>query len=128
MGSTEIRMEFEVIVTDEDIDDIMVSALEGGINHWCGRAEVVGKYLGEYGSDQISRGGTLKLHDIEDGTVYELTKEKFLKGLTEYLKEPTCGDFLEFKDHKLVLDTCYADADVADSIIQYAVFGEIVLG
>lgn len=28
-----IEVSFNVLVTDEDIDDIMVSALEGGINH-----------------------------------------------------------------------------------------------
>ena len=27
------EVSFNVLVTDEDIDDIMVSALEGGINH-----------------------------------------------------------------------------------------------
>ena len=32
----------EVKVTAEDIDDIMCSALEGGINYWCCKAEVVG--------------------------------------------------------------------------------------
>lgn len=52
-----------VLVTHEDIDDIMVSALEGGINHWCAEAKVQGEYLGEFASDQISRGGTLLLYD-----------------------------------------------------------------
>ena len=43
----------DVRVSNEDIDDIMVSALEGGINYWCRKAEVKGEYLGEYASDQI---------------------------------------------------------------------------
>ena len=35
-------------VLDEDIDDIMCTALEGGITYWCNRTEIVGdKYLGE---------------------------------------------------------------------------------
>ena len=29
-------------VLDEDIDDIMCTALEGGITYWCNRAEIVG--------------------------------------------------------------------------------------
>lgn len=31
------------IVSDEDIDDIMSAALDGGITYWCRRAEVVGE-------------------------------------------------------------------------------------
>ena len=45
-----LRVNFNVVVSGEDIDDIMCSALEGGINYWCGKAEVDGKYLGEYAS------------------------------------------------------------------------------
>lgn len=60
-SGTILEVSFNVLVTDEDIDDIMVSALEGGINHWCAEAKVQGEYLGEFASDQISRGGTLLL-------------------------------------------------------------------
>ena len=52
-----VRPEIEVNLSQQDIDDIMVTALEGGINYWCRRAKVVGEYLGEATSDQISRGG-----------------------------------------------------------------------
>lgn len=117
---------FNVVVKNEDIDDIMVSALEGGITYWCDRAEVVGEYLGEYASEQISRGGTLRLYDIED--YEELTKEKFLQGLRLYLSRPKAGDFLEFVDRELRIDPGYADAEVADCIIQYAIFGDVIYG
>lgn len=46
-----VRPQIEVNMTQQDIDDIMVAALEGGINYWCREAEVVGEYLGEYASD-----------------------------------------------------------------------------
>lgn len=120
--------EFKVRITDEDIDDIMCSALEGGITYWCSEAEVEGEYLGEYGSEQISRGGILLLHDIEEPEVYELTKEKLLKGIMMYLANPTCGDVLEMIDHELRLDTGYVDCDVSDCMVQYALFGDIVFG
>lgn len=119
---------FNVVVKDEDIDDIMVSALEGGITYWCDRAEVVGEYLGEYASEQISRGGALRLYDIEEDDYKELTKEKFLQGLRLYLSRPKAGDFLEFIDRELRIDPGYADAEVADCIIQYAVFGDVIYG
>ena len=132
-----IKVEMYVTVTDEDIDDIMSCALEGGINYWCDGIKVVGEYLGEYGSEQIARGGKLKVHleepfDDEDTETYELDKEKFLKGVEMYIKNPdkpyeiVCFD--TDVDGDLTIDTCMVDADVADMIIQYALFGEIVFG
>ncbi|MCR5144800.1 MAG: hypothetical protein K6B67_05770 [Lachnospiraceae bacterium] len=115
-------------ISNEDIDDIVCTAFEGGINYWCNKVTPVGKYLGEYASEQISRNGSLILHLIEpiNGiNEYELNKEKLIQGLTMYLENPyapyeiTCGD---------CIDTCNVDADVADMIIQYALFKEIVLG
>ena len=82
---------FDVRVRNEDIDDIMVSALEGGINYWCRKAEVKGDYLGEYASDQISRGGELILHDAEENKSYTLSKEKFIDGLKKYIAAGNTG-------------------------------------
>lgn len=123
-----IKLEIELVVTQEDIDDIMCGALEGGINYWCDEAEVVGDYLGQYGHEQISRGGQLKLHDFEEEQDLILTKEKFLEGLQKYLANPTYADIMEIIDHKAKLDTSYADAEVSDSILQLALFGEELYG
>lgn len=78
MENFKVKTEPEINVTQEDVDDIVATALEGGINYWCRKAEVVGDYLGEYASEQISRGGTLKLYDSEEDEVYELTRDKRL--------------------------------------------------
>lgn len=121
-----VKVEMEIILSREDIDDIMCGALEGGITYWCNRAEVVGEYLGEYGSEQISRGGILKLHDMEAEKIYELTKEKFLKGVELWAKNPVGCNCMEQIDGKIRLDTCNADAIVCDAIIQYAIFGEVI--
>ena len=64
-----IEATLKIDITTEDIDDIMCSALEGGITYWCCRAEVVGDYLGDFASEQISRGGTLLLHDAEEDDI-----------------------------------------------------------
>ena len=61
MGSKEkekqvtVSVTLEIVLTQEDIDDIMCGALEGGITYWCDEAKVVGDYLGEYGSDRKRR-------------------------------------------------------------------------
>ncbi len=80
-----ITYETTVNLSTEDLDDIMTTALEGGINYWCSKAEVVGDYLGEYASDQISRGGVLILHDAESDDTWTLTQENFLQGLRMWL-------------------------------------------
>ncbi len=101
-----------------DIDDIMSDALDN-IGYWCGRAEVVGDYLGTYASDQISRGGELILHDAEDDDEsWTLDLDKFLKGYKAAIEEGYfSGD----------LDDDY-DGETADSIVQLAIFDEVVYG
>lgn len=81
MKKYEIKAEIRVELTQEDIDDIMVGALEGGITYWCSEASPEGgEYLGEYASEQISRGGTLLLYDFEEEAYRKLDLEKFLNG------------------------------------------------
>ncbi len=115
-----------VHVTSEDIDDVMVSALEGGITYWCDEAVVVGQYLGDFASDQISRGGMLKLHANEDDEWFILTKEKFLRGLEMELSDAkeTITDVDE--NGERYLDPGNIDGEAADNIVQYALFGELV--
>lgn len=119
----------EITVTDQDIDDIMVTALEGGIDYWCGAARVEGGSLGERASEQISWGGTLYLDDLDGGGTYTLDREKFMKGLKKFLDEYAEGRDLIFREDDLhTLDGASIDACDADTIIQCAVFGELMYG
>ena len=47
MNETEstLNIRLEVVVTDENINDIMACALEGGINYWADDAQVIEEYL-----------------------------------------------------------------------------------
>jgi len=122
-----VRPQIEVNLTQQDIDDIMVTALEGGINGWCRKAEVVGrKYLGEYASDQISRGGSLMLYDAESSDKWELNLEKFLNGVKLWLQNN--DDRYGALGSDGTLDTREIDGEMADLIVQYALFGEVVFG
>ena len=67
-----------VNVSEQDIDDILCTAFEGGITYWCDSVRVVGNYLGKYASDQISRGGKLKFH-VEEPFDNEETEHKLRK-------------------------------------------------
>ena len=115
---------FNITVSNEDIDDIMVSALEGGIAYWCKEAEVVGDYRGEYASEQISWDGALRLHDCEDDAVYELTLPKFLNGLRLWIENEHAFELTDAGR----LDIGQIDALAADTIIQYALFNDVIYG
>ena len=129
MEKEKLKVEMEVTITQEDVDDIMATALEGGITYWCCEAEVVGEYLGKYASDQISRGGILKLYDNEEDEVYELTLEKFKKGVMMYLSDPQAPyNIIDIDKGDYTLDCGMVDGDVADMIVQYALFGEVMFG
>lgn len=124
-----LRLEISLIVTDEDIDDIMSAALDSrSLQDWCSEVNVVGgRYLGEYASDQISRGGELWFFDIEDKSYYSLDKEKFLNGLKTYII--LYGDeygFLHSGNGSFELDCGQIDDIVSDGIIQCALFDAIV--
>ena len=120
----DIEVEVHINITAQTIDDIMCTALEGGITGWCCRAKVVGKYLGEYAHEQISRGGTLILYDAESSDKWELDRDKFLKGLRRWLED---GEGICSLNEGEV-DAALVDSEAADLIIQYALFGEPVFG
>lgn len=124
------KITFDINVTAEDIDDIMSVALEGGINYWCGGVEVEGHKLGSSLSEQISSYGKLKFIDLEDGTSYILDIHRFLNGLEKYVRSTDCAkdEIIQYdnEDNKYWIDTCQIDSCIADCIIQYALFGELV--
>lgn len=119
-----VHIEVDASITQQDIDNLLCTALEGGICYWCGRAEVVGEMLGDYAHEQISRGGTLVLHDAESPDKWELTLEKFLKGVERYVKEDGRIMIEDFQ----IADYGELDAADADCIVQYALFGKLVFG
>lgn len=102
----------------------------GGICYWSDCVEVVDRYLSEYASGQISRGGKLKIHvdepfDEANTEWYELDMEKFAQGFRLWLENG--GDRYGAVGNGEV-DTCEIDGEMADLIIQYALFGEVVYG
>lgn len=124
----EITAEIKATLTTEDIDDIMVAALEGGINYWAGEAEVIEeKRVADWGHEQIARGGVLVIHDLEDhDEKWELTLEKFLKGFKLWIENG--GDEYGAVQKNGRVDCGQIDAACADEIVQYGLFGEIVFG
>lgn len=127
MATITVRIEKNLEFTDENIDDLVVTAFEGGIDYWCGEVKVKegSMYVEdydklEYASDAISKGGTLILFDAESEETWELTLEKIIHGIKCYCEKNSYTDADDLMDNY--------DAGTADAIIQYALFDEIVFG
>ena len=126
MDQFKVNIEKTIYVTQEDIDDIMCSALEGGITYWCSHVDVVGDYLVNYASEQISRGGILQLHDAEEDAVYTLTKDKLLNGIKLAIEYDYCSSYNWLVGSRL--DTGQIDGIVADIIVQLSLFSDVIYG
>lgn len=115
MNETEstLNIRLEVVVTDENINDIMACALEGGINYWADDAQVIEEYRGNNEYEHFLNNGKLAIHLIE-GPIekhgpewYELDKKRFINGLRKYLQDPSrpitsCVTMTPITDLKLI--------------------------
>jgi hypothetical protein len=128
----EISITIEQEISPEDINDLVVTALEGGINHWCRKAKkkrnADGSWFGvapenqdkiEFASDLIGYNGVLTICDAESSDKWELTLENVLKGIQ-----------MRCTNKKILVAELMDDydADDADAIVQYALFNELVFG
>ena len=109
-------------VSIETLENIVVTALEGGIGYWAvldNTTKIWDKYdycdlpCSQAAFELLYNGESLRFYDTEDETeVWHLTWKKLIKGVEL---------FGGVKEEDI-------DATVADQIIQYALFGKIVFG
>lgn len=113
-------------ITAVMIDDILCTAFEGGINYWVSSVSVKDEdYHGkEYASQVVSAGGVLLLIEDENDTRHELDAAKLAEGIRlACLQIPKL--IPEFSDYE---NSTGIDAEMADCIVQMAVFGKLVYG
>lgn len=121
------KIQIEKTVTAQEIEDIMVTALEGGIGYWACLLDDEPEFenkpkniqTSQYAVELLLLGKTIKFQDAEDdeGEIWELTIEKLLAGIAQNTKE---------RPHDCNIED--GDDITADCIVQYALFGEIVYG
>jgi len=128
-----VRIEMEVSLTENDVSDILSAALEGGIGYWCCFDNTDEVYeqapedeaLSETAARVLCNGGKLKLIDEGDGKTFEMDMEMFLGGIRRWVESG-------FDRYNAVssagFDTSEIDTEMADMIIQLALFGEVVYG
>lgn len=116
-----------VKVTAQQIEDLIVTAIEGGITYWAGlcdsdlfKDKPKDLPISQFIFQLLYEGKSVKFYDAEeddDSVDWELTLDKLLKGIA-----------LNYEQRKWDSDLDNYDADTADSIIQFALFGELVYG
>lgn len=126
-----VRPEIVVNLTEQDIRDIVITALEGGISYWAcldnTGATHDGTPISEQATDVLLTGGSLTFTDAEGdpdapgAESWTLTLSKLLNGIKLYFEE---GCHVKVEDN--AIDTCDVDANDADCIVQFAIFGEVV--
>lgn len=132
----------KILVTDQDLADIITIAFYGGLN-WCERAYPKdGHWMGNPGN-HILNGGVIILCDIDGEERYELNKLKLLRGITGLIEEDNWdlsqlgfenedAYYVDADNTQCVLraghclETGDIDADIADLIVQYGIFGKQV--
>lgn len=110
----------DVFFSDQDINDILYSALSTS-DSWFTDITIEGNQIGEYITDQVSLGGKLFIRDKSSSLRFMLNKEKFANGLRRFIK----ANRMECVENG-ILDIYKIHGKDADSIVQYAIFGEIL--
>ena len=140
-------------VPDQQLEDILVTAFEGGCSYWLKQIKFTNKPTKktEFASEHLTRTPdgklTLILHEpISDESKilsYELTKEKLLIGIARCVTEgritatydgQTKGQLARTEDKLLnfakdiPIYQLDHDAGGADCAVQYALFNELIFG
>lgn len=158
MNTKELKTEWEkeittydgkpVILKKDDVRTIITDAIDGASAYWCDYCgiEKPVKYVAspntEPEAETLANSGTLAFYvtepfeDDEEGNEIEkyiLTLDKMIEGITKYVNE--CSEAEKenlLKWHTIkgeyYLNLTFIDGYIEDSILQVALFGEIVLG
>ena len=129
-----VNVNIAIGLTDQDVEDLIVTAIEGGIGYWACLDNTTDSFLNAPDEEPVSitaarimltGGGITFIDEENDKQSWVLTLEKLKEGVRLFLEgEDNGADYIEDG----CLDMSYIDADGADQIVQYALFGEIVYG
>ena len=130
----EIHAELVVCLTAEDVEDIVVTALEGGIGYWACLDNTSDLFEDAPEDEPVSitaanillNGGSLCFYDQEDDfRTIEMNLDDLEQGIRQWI-ESGYDQYGVINGGKI--DCCQIDALVADAIFQFALLGEIVYG
>lgn len=130
-------VDIPVELDDEFFDDIICIMLEGGSNYWIDTIDIdhpdgkrpSGTPVSTWAADAINKGGSITIYPIEeeDG-ITTIKRENLIFGVQQLIEEHPDWVAVTYENKKNRIDLGCMDADDADAIMQYAVFGELVFG
>lgn len=123
-----------IAIDEQDIEDLMMTALEGGIGYWAVLDNTDARWEESPEDEPVSitaakilmEGGCLHFCDAEDeNEKWTLALSDLLNGVRKYV-ERGMDEYGVFNEERP--DMCDCDAEVADAVVQLALFGDIVYG
>lgn len=137
-GNKEIKIEINLLVKKEDVDDIICTAFYGGITYWCPKVTKADGSRTKSDMDASTylwEGGELSFWEDEDDTGENLVEhkvnlEKFINAIKMYIEGGYrySASIMDTDGDSMILECGNVDDEVADCIVQLACFGEVVYG
>lgn len=127
-----MNIQITLTVPEDVIDNLLVSAFEGGSNYWVTEARR-GRKPTRKGAEWVSEwpihGGSFIIVDGEDdGKEYEIGSKELKKGL-EAMSEWKEGEGAHHFQHIVGgNDAGQIDADTGDAFLQACCFGKLIYG
>ena len=130
----DVRLTTTVRFTLENIQDLMATALEGGIGYWACLDNTSRAYeeappdepVAITCANELWRGNDVCFYDVENDEKYVLTLTMLLNGFRLWYERG--NDRYKAVGADGDVDWCQIDAPTADEIIQYAIFGQLIFG
>jgi hypothetical protein len=119
VSKNEISFQVKITISKEDIENLIVSAFEGGSNYWY---QIESKTFGNYLETVFTHGLTVSNARSDEGK----TKIGYLNKTT--IQEALIKMEREFPRHFNDIRTDNADAITGDVFLQLAVLGEVIYG
>lgn len=106
-----------VLLRRRHVRAVLEEAFVGGSLYWADRIEAVTPERGATWSDEVVRGGTIRVIPRDDP---EYAREINIAAVVRGLQQALWAGF--------VRDVDYIDAGEADSVLQLAMWGEVIYG
>ena len=130
----EVEVRATISLTSENIEDLVVTALNGGIGYWAildnsrpeFRAMPENECVDAWTAKILMDGGVVYLIDVEDhSTVWAWTLGNLLEGIRQFI-EGGYDRHGAFSPTEVEMGN--VDADCADAIVQLGLFGRLEFG
>ena len=140
MDKITINIPMNLDVSDDDLDNILVTAFEGGSNYWIDKIEVKDYKGCEWASHVVSKGGSVWVcldnnpvgAEIKGKEYYKwvINRKKLLRAISRWFTEYYYHR--QIVKHNLEMPSSFSDIDFdagdTDIIIQLAIFNEVIYG